>query len=80
MTIHRRRTFLFIAGMVCLVFAQVLIARIDDVVIPQAFAPLIQEEFRFDLPNLENVITGVVLLMIGQCQCRVVRDRQRATE
>ncbi len=65
MTIHRRRMFLFIAGLVCLVIAQVLIADIDDVVIPQAFAPLIQEEFRFDLPNLENVMTGVVLLLIA---------------
>ncbi|MEO8395405.1 MAG: glycosyltransferase family 39 protein, partial [Chloroflexota bacterium] len=65
MTIHRRRTLLFIAGLVCLVFAQILIANIGDAVIPQAFAPLIQEEFRFDLPNLENVMTGVVLLMIA---------------
>ena len=64
MTIQRRRTLLFIAGLICLVIAQNLIANLDTVV-PQAFAPLLQEEFRFDLPNLENVLTGTLLLLVA---------------
>ncbi len=65
MTTQRRRTLLFIAGLICLVIAQYLIANIDTVVVPQAFAPLLQELFRFDLPNLENVLTGILLLIVA---------------
>ena len=65
MTTHRRRILLFIAGLICLVIAQNLIANINTVVVPMAFAPALQEAFRFDLLNLENALIGVLLLIVA---------------